>query len=231
MRVERRSFPRPPLWLNLFLLLVAAAVFAYAARQRNQIRSETATLFSPLPNTPADVNQIRDQLSQLDLTRGQLAQQLDQKMAYLQSLEGQQFYISIDTTKKTMQFRLGKDVVREAPVVVGPPATIHSTDGRTWTFYPLKGGFNVAGTDSDYSTAIPAWVYALHNEPVPANPPVMQNWLGKYVIFLPNNYVIDSPPPPGSPLQGPKPGSFMVPEADLVAIWPRITKDTRVYIF
>lgn len=231
MRVERRSFPRPPLWLNLLLLLVAAAVFAYAARQRNQIRAETAMLFAPMPNTPAEVNQIRDQLSQLNLTREQLAQQLDGKLQYLQSLEGQQFYISIDTTKKTMQFRLGKDVVRETPVVVGPPATIHSSDGRTWTFSPLKGGFNVTGTLSDYSTAIPAWVYALRNQPVPADPPAVQNWLGKYVIFLPNNYVIHSPPPPGSPMQGPKPGSFMVPEEDLAAIWPRITKDTRVYIF
>ena len=51
----------------------------------------------------------------------------------------------------------------------------------------------------------------------------MPNGLGRYVIFLPNSYVIHSPPPPDSPLQGPKPGSFMVPEADLAAIWPRIT--------
>jgi hypothetical protein len=51
------------------------------------------------------------------------------------------------------------------------------------------------------------------------------------VIFLPDGYVIHSPPPPESPLQGPKPGSFMVSEADLAALWPRITNQTRVYIF
>lgn len=231
MRVERRSFPRPPLWLNLLLLLIAAALFVYGARQRTEIRQKTAKLFAQAPNSPAELNQIRDELSQMDLTRDQLARQLDDRMAYLQSLQGQEFYISIDTTKKTMQFRIGKDVVREAPVEVGAANTIATRDGRKWTFYPLKGGFNVTGTDSDYTAAVPPWVYALHNEPVPADRSVKKNWLGKYVIFLPNNYVIHSPPPPDSPLQGPKPGSFMVPEQDLAAIWPRISKDTRVYIF
>ena len=48
---------------------------------------------------------------------------------------------------------------------------------------------------------------------------------------LPDNYVIHSPPPAKSPLHGPKPGSFMVPEADMAAIWPRISTATRVYIF
>jgi hypothetical protein len=93
----------------------------------------------------------------------------------------------------------------------------------------------VEGRSSSTKTTIrpqvPEWVYALKNEPAPAERPTVHNWLGHYVIFLPNNYVIQSPPPAGSPLQGPKPGSFMVPEDDLAAIWPRITKDTRVYIF
>ena len=74
-------------------------------------------------------------------------------------------------------------------------------------------------------------VHAIGKEHAGAARAVVPNGLGRYVIFLPNSYVIHSPPPPESPLQGPKPGSFMVSEADLAAIWPRITTQTRVYIF
>ncbi len=58
---------------------------------------------------------------------------------------------------------------------------------------------------------------------------VDQPW-GKYVIVLPNGYVIHSPPPPG-PLTGVKPGSFMIAEDEMRAIWPRISATTRVYIY
>jgi len=227
---ERRSFPRPPLWLNLLLLILAAATFAYARRHRTIVMEKSAILFRKSENNPADLNRIRDELAQMDLTKTQLATELDGRMQYLQSLEGQDFYISIDTARQKMQFRIGKDVVREADVQVGQPQTL--TSGRkTWTFYALKGGFNVTGKDDSYDAPVAEWVYALNGEPLPASRPTIHNWLGHYVIFLPNNYVIHSPPPPGSRLQGPKPGSFMVPEEDLAAIWPRITNQTRVYIF
>ncbi len=228
-RADRRSFPRPPLWLNLLLLLIAATTFVFAAQQRSRIREKSAVLFQNIENSPAELNRVRDELAQMDLNRDQLASELDGRLKYLESVQGEQFYISIDTAKKRMQFRIGKDVVREAPVEIGPARTIASRDGRTWTFLPLKGAFNVIGTDSDYTSAVPSWVYAMRNEPIRGQE--MRNWLGRYVIFLPNHYVIHSPPPPDSPLQGPKPGSLMVPEADLAAIWPRISKDTRVYIF
>ncbi len=228
---ERRTFPRPPLWLNLLLLVIAGATFAYAKHQRNVILEKSAILFRKSENSPAGLNRIRDDLAQMDLTKEQLANELAGRMAYLQSLQGEDFYISIDTEKKTMQFRIGKTVVREAAVQIGAPKTITSRNGRSWTFYPLKGGFNVTGKDSDYVSTVPEWVYALRGEPPPSHRPAVHNWLGRYVIFLPNNYVIQSPPSPGSPLQEPKPGSFMVPEDDLAAIWPRITNQTRVYIF
>ena len=96
---------------------------------------------------------------------------------------------------------------------------------------PEAGGFSVTGKEDGYDWAVPEWVYAMHGQKAPAQRAVVPNGLGRYVIFLPNSYVIHSPPPPESPLQGPKPGSFMVPEADLAAIWPRITTQTRVYIF
>ncbi|HEX9491725.1 MAG TPA: hypothetical protein VGA33_00545, partial [Thermoanaerobaculia bacterium] len=70
---ERRSFPRPPLWLNLLLLIIAAATFGYAEYQRNAIVKKSAVLFRPAPNSPAELNRVRDDLAQMELTRDQLA--------------------------------------------------------------------------------------------------------------------------------------------------------------
>jgi len=227
---ERRSFPRPPLWLNLLLLVIAGVTFAYAKYHRSVVLKKTSALFNS-ENSPGELNRLRDELAQMDLTRDQLEKELDGRMQYLQSQQGADFYISIDTEKKKMQFRIGKSVVREADVQIGEAKTLTSRSGKRWTFYPLKGGFNVVDKDDSYASPIPEWVYALRNEPAPEHRPAVRNWLGRHVIFLPNNYVIHSPPPPESPLQGPKPGSFMVPDDDLAAIWPRISNQTRVYIF
>ena len=229
--MERRSFPRPPLWLNLLLLIIAVATFAFARYQRNVVEEKTAALFKPSASSPAELNRIRDELAQADITDAQLARELDGRMMYIESLQGAQFYISVDTQRRVLQFRFGKDVVRECPVEIGEARTIKGQHGKTWTFLPLKGGFNVTGKEESYNWVVPEWLYAMLGEPLPANRKVVRNGLGRYVIVLPNNYVIHSPPPPDSPLQGPKPGSFMVPEQDLAAIWPRISKDTRVYIF
>ncbi|MEA2162328.1 MAG: hypothetical protein QOK37_455 [Thermoanaerobaculia bacterium] len=228
---ERRSFPRPPLWLNLLLLVIAAATFVYAKHQRDVLDDKTAILFQRNENSPAELNRMRDELSQMDLTQAQLKHEIDGRMQYLQSLQSEEFYISIDTQKKKLQFRLGPAVVRESDVQIGGAKTIKSPTGKTWTFLPLKGGFSVTGKEDGSPWAVPEWVYAMRGERAPAERPAVPNGLGRYVIFLPNGYVIHSPPPPDSPLQGPKPGSFMVPEADLAAIWPRITNQTRVYIF
>jgi len=228
---ERRKWPRPPLWLNLLLLVIAAATFVYAQHQRQVIRVKTAKLFEPAPNSNAELNQIRDQLADMDLTRDQLAHELDAKLDYLHSLQGAEFYIAIDTQRRKLWLRIGKDVAREADVEIGEAKTI-TGNGRTWTFVPLKGGFTVVNKTTDYEWTVPEWVYAMNHQPLPANRPTIANGLGRYVIVLPDNYLIHSPPPEASPLHGqPKPGSFMVPEGDLAAIWPRITKSTRVYIF
>jgi len=228
---ERRKWPRPPLWLNLSLLVLAAATFAFAQHQRTIIRDKTAKLFEPAPRSNSELNAIRDQLADMDLTEAQLARQIDAKMDYLHALQSEDFYIAIDTQRRKLYFRIGKDVAREADVEIGEAKTI-TGNGRTWTFVPLKGGFTVVNKSSDYAWTVPEWVYAMNHEPVPATPPTIPDGLGKYVIVLPDNYLIHSPPPDASPLHGrPKPGSFMIPEADLAAIWPRITKATRVYIF
>jgi hypothetical protein len=228
---DRRSFPRPPLWLNLLLLVIAAATFAYAKHERDVVRQKMAVLFKPSPTNPDEMNRVRVELADADLSRQQVAKELDGRMQYLQALQGEQFYIAVDTSKRKLYFRIGKDVVREMDVNVGPPRTITAKDRRTWTFVPLKGGFNVQGKVTDYAWEVPGWVYAMNGAPSPAQPRSVTNGLGRYVIRLPNGYAIHSPPPPDSPLQGPKPGSFEVSETDLAAVWPRISTETRVYIF
>jgi len=232
-RRERRSFPRPPLWLNLLLLIIAAAAFAYGRYERKAIDRRMASLFKPAhSSSAAELDRIREELSQLDLDRAQLDHQLEARLQYAQSLTSEEFYIAIDTAKRKLYLRLGGDVVREADAVFGEAKTIKSPGGKTWTFVPVKGAFTVAGKDSDYRWTVPAWVYAMRNETAPAERPSIENGLGKYVIVLQDNYIIHSPPPEGSPIAGTaKPGSIMVPEADLAAIWPRITNKTRVYIF
>jgi hypothetical protein len=228
---ERRSFPRPPLWLNLLLLLLATGTFVYARHEREIIRRKTALLFAPSRTSPAELNRIREEMADMDLTKAQLAKQLDAKLAYLRVLQSDDFYLAVDTAKRKLYLRLGKDIVREADVQLGEGRTI-TAGSRTWTFVPLKGDFNVTGKSTSYNWTVPEWVYAMNNQPVPASRPTIHNGLGNYVVFLPDNYILHSPPPPESPLAGrPKPGSIMVPEADLAAIWPRITNETHVYIF
>ena len=78
---------------------------------------------------------------------------------------------------------------------------------------------------------VPEWVYRMNGEKPPKAPRTVANGLGRYVIVLENQYVIHSPPAADSPLRGAKPGSFMVPEADLAAIWKRVGPETRVYVF
>lgn len=229
---ERRRFPRPPLWLNLLLVIVALATFVFAQYQRNEIDTKTAILFTPTKSNPAAVNQIREELSQMDVTEGQLKRELDARMEYLQTIDSEQFYLSVDTARKKLALRLGKDVVREADIQIGDAKTVKS-GAKTWTFVPVKGAFTVTDKKTNYGWVVSEWAYALRGEPVPAVRQNIANGLGSYVVFLPDGYLIQSPPPASSPLAGmPKPGSIMVPEADLAAMWPRITPgQTRVYIF
>src|SRR5687768_1573481 len=128
---ERRSFPRPPLWLNLSLLVIAAATFAFARHQRTVIDARTAELFKPSANSPAELNRMRDELAQMDLTGAQLGKEIDGRLSYLESLKGAQFYLSVDTQRRTLQLRFGKDVVRECPVQIGEAKTITGQGGKT----------------------------------------------------------------------------------------------------
>ena len=229
---ERRRFPRPPLWLNLLLIIVAVATFTFAQYQRNQIDTKTAVLFTPSKSNPAELNQVRDELSQMDVTEDQLKRELDARLEYLKTVDSAQFYISVDTARKKLDLRLGKDIVREADIQIGEARTVKSGT-KTWTFVPLKGAFTVGDKKTNYNWTVPEWTYAMRGEAAPAVRPTIPNGLGTYILLLPDDYVIESPPPATSPLAGaPKPGSIMIPEADLAAMWPRIIPgQTRVYIF
>jgi hypothetical protein len=227
---DRRSFPRPPLWLNLTLLAIALVTFLYARHQRDEVLRKSQILFKH-SDTPAEMNRIRDELAKMDVTKEELGRQIDARMQLAEAVKSEQFYLAVDTSRKRMQLRLGKQIVREMPVEPGVAKTIAGSKGKSWTFVPLKGAFNVEGKEIGAPWKVPAWVYAMNGQPVPDERPVVPDGLGHYVIVLPNGYVIHSPPAPDSPLKGPKPGSFLVPDADLAAIWPRITTETRVYIF
>jgi hypothetical protein len=159
-----------------------------------------------------------------------LASALDARLKRVEAAKRNEFYVSIDTKRKTFSFRFADKTLRDAPVEVGPPQTIVAGK-KKWTFAPLSGSFNVAGKYQDQGWRVPEWAYLRNDGKPPRTRPTVKNGLGKYVILLGNDYVIHSPPSPESPLKGAKPGSFMVPEEDLAAIWPRIGPETRVYVF
>ena len=219
---ERRSFPRPPLWLNLLLLLLGVAGFLYARYDRQRVSQRFAHVLAEEARTPADVKQMKEQLAELDLTREALQRELEGRMKFATSLKSENFYLSIDTKAHKLRFYYGDTVLREADLTMGETRTIQA-NGRTWTFIPLKGAFPVEAKIVNYAWRVPEWLD-------PARPTI-QNGLGKYVLFLPNGYVIHTPPSEASPLKGVKPGSYMVSEDTLAAIWPRIHKGTAVYIY
>lgn len=166
----------------------------------------------------------------MELTRDALDRELQSRLAMTESLQAEQFYVAIDTVNKRLRLHYGPEIVREAAVEIGDARTVKSGD-KTWEFAPLKGALTVTGKLVDGPWPVPAWAYVVRNLPAPAVPVTLPGGLGKYVIVLPNGYVIHSPPPPGSPLAGAKPGSFMLAENEMRAIWPRIAAGTRVYVY
>ncbi len=199
---------------------------------RENVEKRYSHVLTQQQRTPADAKKMKEELAELDLNRGALEQELDGRMKFLKSLKSENFYLSVDTGAKKLRFYYGDSILREGDIEIGEAKTIEGEGGKTWTFVPLKGAFKVDGKIVGHRWQVPEWVYAMNGQKAPASPPVVEGGLGKYVIYLPNGYVIHSPPGDGSPLKGPKPGSIMASEDDLRAIWPRIHKDqTQVYIF
>jgi hypothetical protein len=202
---DRRDLPRPPLLLNLLLLAAAAAALVLAARQRRRLDAEYERVFKTTSAGSLELNQVKAELAEMDLSKETLKRELDGRLAYIENRKSREFFLSIDTARNKLYLNFGNDTIRDADARVGAPVQFTGPNGKTLSLAPLKGAFTVSGKEMD----------------VPRAP-------GKYVILLPNDYVIHSPPAAGA---RPKAGSFMVPEADLKAIWDRITTETRVYIF
>lgn len=203
----------------------------FAQHHRKEVEAKFAHVINEEARTPADVRKLKNELAEMDLSRDQLQRELEGRAKFAASLKSEEFYLSIDTKARKMRFYYGARMLREADVATGEARTI-SAPGKQWTFIPLKGSFPVEAKLVDHAWRVPEWVYIMKDEPVPTERPVITDGLGKYVLSLPNGYVIHTQPAPGSPLQGPKPGSFLVSEDVMRAIWPRITPGkTQVYIF
>lgn len=228
---DRRRLPRPPLWLNLFLLLVAVSALAFNNLHRRGVERRFHHVIVETARSPQDINRIKSELAELDLNEDVLKTELQGRMKFVQSLKSEDFYLAVDTQAKKLRFYYGDTVLREGDIAIGEARTINSPDGKSWTFIPLKGAFPIEGKLVDHDWTVPEWLYVMSNKPVPRSRPVIEGGIGQYVITLGNGYVIHSPPVEDSPLKGPKPGSIMAGAEDLRAIWPRIHRGTPVYVF
>jgi hypothetical protein len=227
---SRRSARRPALWFNLAILLAGIVIVVVAYEHRRRLDATFARIVKTQVSSPYQLAKIRAELSSMELTRASLDRELRNRLAMTAGFEAAEFYLAIDTKNRTLRLHFGPEIVREAEVEVGEPRVVKA-DGRSWQFVPLKGALTVIGKLVDEPWEVPPWAYAMRDAPVPAVPVTVTAGLGKYVILLPNGYVIHSPPAAGSPLEGVKPGSFMIAEEQMRAIWPRITDATRVYVY
>lgn len=227
---DRRSFPRPPLWLNLLLLILGIGGLLFARYHRDKVSTDFSDVLTEQQRTPLDARKVKDELAAMDLSRAQLKQELEGRMKFLTSLKSDDFYLSVDTQARKLRFYYGSTVLREGDIVLGEAKTVQAPSG-TFTFVPVKGSFAVQEKLVDADWKVPDWVFVLNGSKPPAELPTVKDGLGKYVIALPDGYVIHSKPSENSPLKGPKPGSVMASEQDLAAIWPRVHRGTQVYIF
>ncbi|MGZ8830174.1 MAG: L,D-transpeptidase [Thermoanaerobaculia bacterium] len=227
---DRRGFPRPPLWLNLLLLLLGFGGVLFARYHRERVSHEYADVLVEQQRTPGNAKKIKDELAAMDLSKDALKKELEARASFLSSLKSENFYLSVDTQQKKLRFYYGDKMLREGDITIGESKSVQTPSGN-WTFVPLKGSFPIEAKIVDYDWKVPDWVYAMNGQQVPKEPQTVRGGLGKYVIFLPNGYVIHSRPSDDSPLQGAKPGSIMASEDDLRPIWERIHRGTPVYIF
>ncbi len=227
---SRRSARRPALWVNLSILFLGVALLVFAYEHRRRLDTTFARIVKTQVSSPYQLAKIRAELSSMELTHASLDRELQNRLAMTAGFEAAEFYVAIDTVHRKLRLHFGPEIVRETDVVIGEPRVVQA-GGKSWQFVPLKGALTVIGTFVDEPWEVPAWAYAMRNAPVPIVPVKVSAGLGKYVILLPNGYVIHSPPAADSPLQGVKPGSFMIAEEQMRAIWPRISGATRVYIY
>jgi len=229
--VRRRKLWRPPLRWSLVLLLIGLLVGAAGALHRRSIDHRLAQSLAADQSAPFEIQRIRRDLVDLEVDEKELSRALDARLKYAESQKARDFYIVIDTNARRLDFKYADRVVRTATVEIGASRTVQTKSGKSWTFAPITGAFSVQQKLADADWKAPEWAYALKGQPAPDPLPEIPSGLGRYVIVFADGYVVHSPPSAESPLQGAKPGSFLVPEADLAAIWKRVGPETRVYIF
>ena len=226
-----KKLPRPSWAVNGTLLAIAGALALTAGLHRRSIDRRFAASVRQSAGLPSEIKKARQSLMDLEADEKTLGTTLDARLKYAKSLESEDFYLVLDTVKKKFLFQYGDKIVRESTAEPGPARTFEVGKKR-WTFPPLSGAFSIREKLEDAEWKPPAWVYAMNGVRAPETPAPVPSGLGRYVLVLSGgDAVVHSPPPPESPLKGPKPGSVEVPEADLAAIWKRIGPRTRVYVF
>lgn len=229
--LARRKLWRPPLWLNLFLLGFVILGGAAATAYRRDLNARLASLLRQTDSAPFEIKRIRQDLADQELDEKALAAELDSRLKYARIQKANEFYILLDTRRRQFAFKYGNKILREAGLEAGPPRVIEGKNGARWTFATVTGGFTVKEKLEKADWKAPEWVYLMNREKPPHPLPSVPAGLGRYVLVFSDEYVIHSPPPAESPLKGAKPGSFMVPEADLAAVWRRVGPGTRIYVF
>lgn len=132
---DRRDLRRPSLRFNLILLLAAVAGSLFARSERERLDAEFSRVFRESASGPIELDLITAELAEMEVAQGNLAKELEERLAYAGSLRSD-LYLSIDTAKKTLSLKSGNDVVRETAVGIGAQAA-------------AKGSFPVAGTTGD----------------------------------------------------------------------------------
>jgi hypothetical protein len=222
---------RPSLTFNLALLLLGVALFAVASVHRRHLDSRFSALVVESEGAPFEVQRIRRDLAALELDEKSLETELEARLGAADAQKASEFYLVLDAKTGKLSFRFGDRVVREAPIRTRAPRRIRTASGDRIAPAPLSGAFTVRQKLLAPAWKPPAWAWQEAGRPVPSPLPEIPGGLGRYVVVLTDDVVLHSPPPPESPLQGPSPGSFEAPEADLAAIWKRIGPETRVYVF
>ncbi len=222
---------RPPVGLSLLLLLIGVALGAAATAERRGLDARFDAQVVRAQSQPFEIQRIRQDLASLSLDEKSLEKELSARLAAADAQKSSEFYLVLDTKAKKMSLRLGDRIVREASLQTRPPLPVETASGEKLAPAPLSGAFTVREKLERPAWKPPAWVWREAKRPVPSPLPEIPGGLGRYVVVLTDEVVLHSPPPPESPLKGPQPGSFLVPESDLAAIWKSIGPQTRVYVF
>jgi hypothetical protein len=227
----RRKLFRPSLSVNLSLLAFAVLAGIGAFAHRRSVDARLAALLRRDSAAPFQIKKIRLELAGLEMDEKTLWKELDTRVKYARAQKAQEFYLVLDRARRRFAFKYADRVVRDGCFDIGAPETISDGRGAHWTFPPLTGAFSVQEKLEDADWKAPEWVYALNRKRPPPSPPTVPGGLGRYVLRLSGGYVLHSPPPADSPLKGAKPGSFLLSEDDLKAMWRRIGPGTRIYVF